>query len=166
MSERMAQNVRLWTAPIYLLALLLIVLPAIDLVLSQWPIQPGNPQWRYRIEGGLSTALLTMLLGLLAATALAAARRDRKVLALLLATQVVLVLLLFVAAADFSLNAIEMRSGVALDERKRFLANGALVLIRCFAAAALTAWLAFAGWKSLRGSPVRARVQEASLIRR
>ncbi len=49
----------------YLLGLLLVVLPVVDVTMSVWPIRLSDDRWRFGAVGSLSNVLLVPLIGLL-----------------------------------------------------------------------------------------------------
>ncbi len=96
----------------YLMALYLCSVPLAETLIAAWPLQLGDPGWRYGATGLFSQALMTPLLGLLLAVCLAVYLQHR-VLSLALAVVSGLVALLTIAVIPlFLLDAIQMRARV------------------------------------------------------
>jgi hypothetical protein len=72
MNDSIRYRLRVLTVPLSIVAVLMVVTPAFDLLASVWPVQAGSVYWRFGAAGLLSGFLLTPLLGLAIATGVAA----------------------------------------------------------------------------------------------
>lgn len=99
----------------YLVAVILLLFPLMEVALAVWPLRPGSVAWRYGSVGIFSRALMTPLLGLLLATALALLLKQARILsALAVASGLVGFLLLF-TTGRFLLDALQMGAQVGAD---------------------------------------------------
>ncbi len=91
--------------PGYLLAMLLVIMPIADAIMSMWPLRFGEEQWRYGAVGAFSNVTLVPLLGLFIAITMSIAldhRRTRKVIGWICAvTAVVFGIVLAVFILDY-----------------------------------------------------------------
>ena len=76
MTSRSFENAESLVAPLYFIAALLIATPLMDFATSVVPLRPGSLEWRFASVGLLSGFLLTPLLGLVIALAVAAYADD------------------------------------------------------------------------------------------
>jgi hypothetical protein len=122
---------------LYLAAFLLIA-PSVAQALSQlWPWQLRTIQWRYSAATVLTGALALPATGLVLAMATATAAR---VLAAVGAVG------LLVSAANFVLDALQLREIVTSGNMPAFKATTARVLLLCALYLAAFTWLAVAGF--------------------
>lgn len=131
---------------LYLAAFLLIA-PSVAQALSQlWPWQLRTIQWRYSAAAVLTGALTLPATGLVLAMATAMASRQRggQVGVGVLATVGAVGLL--VSAANFVLDALQLREIVTSANMPVFKATTARVLLLCALYLAAFTWLAVAGF--------------------
>jgi hypothetical protein len=150
-------------APLYVLAVLLVLMPAIDFLQSVGGVQPSNVQWRFATVGLLSSFLLTPLLGTGVAMVVAAVRGHvllQRMLAIgNLAASAVLLLLL----AGFVLDVLQLRPAVPEEGRAAFQSASLRAMLKHAATVAL---LFFFGLRGLRISSWRrvSRAQKPSVV--
>lgn len=136
--------------PLYFMALLLVATPLVDFFANAWPIRLGEVGYRYGVVGLLSGFVLTPLLGLGVACALALVLGHRTVLRVLAILCVVGAVLLLVAAIDFSLDVIQLRRNVPDAQRWSFQVGALKALVKHLSGAAALAWLGLATRRALR----------------
>lgn len=134
--------------PAYLVAVLVFLFPLVDTSMSVWPPQPGEVAWRFGAAGFFSRALITPILGVLIAFAVALLLEHRRVLrAIALASAVVAVMLVGVIGM-FMLDALEMRSKVVEGRMFAFDVASAVALMKYGAAVLVALVFAVVGWKA------------------
>lgn len=134
--------------PCYVIAALLVLLPATDLVSDVWPLQPGDFRWRFGMTGLLSGFLLTPLVGIVLAALVAAITNDRRALRLTAIVAAVGALSLVVLVALFGLDALRVRPEVPVDRRGPFDFANLRVTVEHLLAAASLGWLASRGLRA------------------
>ena len=133
-------------APFYALAGLLVLAPVVDFVVSTPPPSVGNIQWRLAVMGSLSSALLTPVLGVAIAMAVAAIRehvvfqRVLSILSLVTACAFVLVL------AAFSLDALQLKGAVAKPLQHQFRVETFKAVFKYVTATIILAFLGIRGF--------------------
>ncbi len=136
------------TTPLLLFAVLLIVVPAMELADAVWPVGLGNAEWRFGAVGLLSNTLLEPLLGSAIIIVVATLSDKRRILVNMSVINGLAALLLFVAIPLFMLDSIELRSRVPPEATLRFdVAASKAVFVHGLAVIVL-AGLSFAGLKS------------------
>jgi len=97
----------------YLVAAILILFPAVELVQDAWPVRLDEVVWRVTAVGALSRMILTPLLGLLLAFALALFLEQWRVVRTLAWVNVVLVVMLAGGLVIYGLDAARVRGDLA-----------------------------------------------------
>ena len=136
--------------PIYFVAALMIVTPAVDFVTNVWPPNPGDLQWRYGSNGLLAGFLLTPLLGALLAGLAAHALGHRGMARFIAIFNVVGALLLFAAFVMFSLDVLEYRHAVPAEAISTYDIGALKAASKHLSTALAFAWLAIAGFSASR----------------
>jgi len=95
--------------PVSAIAVLFILWPIVDTLSQAWPMQLGNPAWRYGAIGLGANYLISALFGLLALSVAAAFGARRRTLRVLAAVEGVVAVLLLVVAVGFLLDALQVR---------------------------------------------------------
>ena len=138
------------TAPVYLIAVLLVILPILDFVTNVWPLQPGQAVWRYGTVGLFSGFVLTPLLGVLVAIAAAALAEHGRALGVMgilsLAIGVVFLLLMGL----FLLDAFEVRANVPPAGKPQFDSGIWRAVVKYLAVAVAVIWMGVAARRSAR----------------
>ena len=154
---------------VYPLALLLVVMPIINVSLSMWPLRLGDAPWRFGAFGMLMEAIVFPLLGVTVTALGAYWLGHRRVLQALAGTLVALTAALVIALVLFGLDTVQVRSLVQPAGKLRF----DVTVARAFGSAAFAALLllsvARGSWKIARSSGGKsrtARAGEDALVRR
>jgi len=153
MNERSSGALESLAGPLYVLALLLVVTPPIDVLANVWPIRLGEVSWRYGTVGASSGYLLTPLLGLGLACLLAIVRRQRTMLRVMVVVCLVVGVTLVVAAIDFALDAAQLRHTVPTTPalaRWAFDVGAAKAIFKNLSAAVGLLWLGLATRRARR----------------
>jgi len=108
------------STPTYLVALLFIFIPLLDVVVSGWPLQFANIRWRVAMMGQLSGGLMTVLLGFLLAVAAATLFEQPRVQRLLVALSALMGLALLATLVLFLLDVTQLRGDVRPEIRRTF----------------------------------------------
>ena len=162
MTSRPFENAEALVAPMYFIAALLIATPVMDFATSVLPLRLGSLEWRFASVGLLSGFLLTPLLGLVIALAVAAYADHMgfvRVLSILSGAVAVIFIIVLVL---FLLDIVQLRSAVQDQARAAFKSAAMKAVIKhvCFIAA--LGWLAIRGFRASQwGLPVR---RKASVI--
>lgn len=104
----------------YVVALLLVTIPFSEVVVSALPARPGDASWRFGAVGMLSRALMTPLLGMLLAAALAVVLGHLRTLRTLTLLAVIGAAALLLLLPLFGLDALEVRARVQPAARLAF----------------------------------------------
>jgi len=150
MDERSSGALESLAGPLYVLALLLVVTPPVDVLANVWPPRLGEVSWRYGTVGASSGYLLTPLLGLGLACLIAIARRQRIMLRVLAVVCLVAGVMLVIAAIDFAMDAAQLRHTVPTTPalaRWAFDVGAAKAIFKNLSAAVCFVWL---GWATRR----------------
>lgn len=146
-----------FSAAVYTIGALFIIIPVFDLLLNLWPLSPRDLGWRYGALGLFANFLHTPLLGALIVTLFAAAVHHRRVLfgsGLLWITGAALLLIAFIT---FGLDALQLRSTVLPESRLIYQTSVARAAAKHLTAALAFALLGRAALKAARaGRPARA----------
>lgn len=116
--------------PAWLLALILVLFPVLDLLPALWPLQPGEIAWRFSVGGLVSRIVLMPLIGLALAYAAAVLLDQVRVLKVLAVLNALLVLVLLAGVMVFVMDASQMRLRVAPDALDRFDVGAATALVK------------------------------------
>jgi hypothetical protein len=106
----MTDSLRRFAPASYCTAALLVLLPMMDYLGSAWPFRPSAADWRYEVAGTISTHLLSPLLGLLLASATAAALPQRRVSKALGVLVSVVAVVLLLVLGNFVLDSLQVRN--------------------------------------------------------
>ena len=146
---------------LYLIALLFVASPALEVLATSYPFHPGTPTWRFAALGltaqSLPVPVFGMLLALLAAVLLEQ-RAAQTALSLLCGLGAVTLL---VGLLAFALDAIQLRGAVRPEARGTFdltVSRSALVMLYCGVVLAILAVL------GMRGRRVAKRAEEPALL--
>jgi hypothetical protein len=121
--------------PLYLTGLMVVVFPAVEFVLTVWPLSPGVLSWRYGTVGLLSRSITTAMVGLViilgTATLLEQTRVQRAVSVLGFVGAAVLLL----ALGLFALDLLQFRNQVRPAAKTAFDVSSAMAVMKLFAGA-------------------------------
>jgi hypothetical protein len=152
-------------AAAYLVAVILILLPLIEVTLSVWPLRMNQTAWRFGTFGLISQAATTPLVGgvLLFATAFALGHRKTLLFSGVLAAVVALALL--VSIPLFALDAVQMRAQVRAQTMRAFDLSSLLAIIKLSGLFALSLLLAIGAVKATRTTRIQTQPRQEPLIR-
>jgi len=151
---------------VYLLGIVLVLVPALDFTLNVWPLQPDEVGWRYGAVGLLAQYLHTPLLGVLIIGLFASVRAHRRTLLTLGTACALTTLLLLGALGGFSLDAIQLRAGVAPETLPVFHAAVLRAVGKLLTAAAAFTLFATAALRRARALRQTQRQGAAPVLRR
>ena len=148
--------------PVYLVAALLVIMPAVDFVMSVGAPQPGSVQWRFATVGLLSGYTLTPLLGVAVALGVAGlaghAWVQRVLVWVSLSASVVLLILL----ASFMLDVLQLRLSVPEEGQRAFRSASARAVLK-HVLSVVAFW--YLGWRGRRMIPERSREKVPRTVR-
>lgn len=152
-------------AAAYLVALLMIVVPLIEVALSVWPLRMNQTAWRFGTFGLLSQAATTPLVGavLLFTTAFVLGHRKTLLASGVLAALVAVALVISIPL--FGLDAVQMRSQVRAQTMRAFDVSSVLASVKLFGLFITASLIAIGAIKAARSNPHRAAVHEKPLVR-
>lgn len=139
--------------PLYLLAAFLVAMPAADFLQGIGAPQPGSVQWRFATIGLLSSYVAMPLVGVALAVVVAAVREHRVAQRALALANLAVAVVLVCLVALFTLDALQLRSGVPADSRGNLESASLRAVLKHVAAAVVLFWL---GMRGLRISAWRA----------
>ena len=148
MNEELRDRFRTVARAVYLVAILLVVGPLLDLVASVWPLSPTSVAWRFAATGLLSKALLVPLLGSLAAVVAALVLEHRRFLRLVSYANAGIAILLIGATILFMLDTIQLRSGIAPEVASEYDAAAVRALVNLVLVGAALGGLGISGFKA------------------
>jgi hypothetical protein len=140
--------------PLYLVAFVLILIPAVDFLLSIPPAELGSVQWRFAAVGLLSGYTLTPILGLALALVVSAVLKHHNVQRLLVILCLTIALALIGLSLGFVLDVLQIRASVAEDGRPAFNSAWMRAVIKHALSAVALGYL---GWRARRMIPARTR---------
>lgn len=144
-------------APLYVVALALILIPASDFLLSVPAAQLSSLQWRFAAVGLLSGFTMTPILGLALAIVIAAVGKQVTMQRLLAIACLTLSLVLLVLCAGFILDITRLRASIPEDGRPAFNSAWRRAIVKLLFSVVS---LGFLGWRARRMLPVRGRRRE------
>jgi hypothetical protein len=131
----------------YGLALLLIILPLLQPLVSLLPIQPGEIRWRLQAFGAISGALLLPTVGMTLAIGTAAFLGHRRTVRTLAALAFGCAAAIGVVAALFVLDLLQYRAAVDVQLRDFYHVAGLVYLLGYGLCSIYLACLAAAAWR-------------------
>jgi hypothetical protein len=152
----------------YAVALLLVLVPLGEMTLYVLPLRLADPAWRFGAVGYFSNALLTPLLGLALAGALALVLRQRRIVRTIAVVLLAAAALLTGSMVVFVLDALEMRASVVPDAKTAFDVASAQALAKIVLVTIVSFVLGVGGWRSPRHRRERrhtTRSRKARLVR-
>lgn len=146
----------------YMVAALLVVIPLSDTATRVLPARFGDTAWRFGALGLTSRAVMTPLLGLLLAVAVAAVARHRWVLRTLAVLSGLGAILVAVSAAIFALDSLQMRGQVQAEALQNFDFSTVPALGKLLAAPVVLVPLGIGAWRSARAEGAKRRTTDRS----
>lgn len=148
---------RLIVVVLYAMAILMMVMPLGETLLSVWPVRAGDTAWRFGAAGLFSRALMTPLLGLVLLGILGYLLAHRRAVLATSVLAAVGALILLLAEGLFLLDAVQMRAQVRTEARLAFDLASTLAFVKIGTSMVLTALLAVGAWKMARQAGARPR---------
>lgn len=136
--------------PLYVVAVLLIAMPAVDFLLSVGTPQPGSVQWRFATVGLLSGYTMTPVLGTALALVVSAVAGHALVQKVLVALCLTSAVGLVVLSAGFVLDTLQLRFTIPSDGQGAFRSAALRALLK-HGLAAVAFW--YLGWRARRMFP-------------
>lgn len=163
MTSRHFDSLEMLLPPLYFIAALLIAIPVMDFATSILPLRPGSIEWRFASAGLLSGFLLTPLLGIVMAIALAAYADQLRFLRVLSIVNGVVVLIFAMLLILFLLDIIQLRSAVQAEAKSAFQAAAVKAVIKHATFILALGWLSVRGFRASRwASRTPRRVQSVA----
>lgn len=165
MTSRSFDSAEALVAPLYFIAALLIATPLMDFASSVLPLRAASLEWRFASVGLLSGFLLTPLLGVIVALAVAVYADHVGFVRVLSILNAVVAVLFIVVLVLFVLDIIQLRSVVQEQAKAAFqsAATKAVVKHACFIIA--LGWLAIRGLRTARWAmPASSRRPASSVV--
>ncbi|HSJ25424.1 MAG TPA: hypothetical protein VK929_12175 [Longimicrobiales bacterium] len=146
--------------PAWIIAGILVLYPALDVLQAVWPIRLGDVGWRVVVAGLVSRVLVTPILGLGLAFALAVWLKQRRVLRALSLVCGGVAVMLVMGLGVFALDALQMRRMVATEGVQGNYDLGLVVsFLKYTIALGLLGVLAAVQWKTAQAMPKRVRIR-------
>ena len=152
MDRQTLEPLRRLQAPVYFVAALMIVTPALDFVANVWPLRPGNLEWRYGTIGLLSGFAMTPLIGMLIVTGTAGLLGHARVLRVGAIVSLVVAVLLALATVLFVLDVLQFRPTVPLAAVANYDLGSWKAALKHLLVVVALAWLGHAAWRAARRS--------------
>jgi hypothetical protein len=122
--------IRRLRTPGYLIFVIAMVLPLVDLLVSLAPLRPTTLLWRFGAVGLLASAIGAPLLVLFLIFVLAYFSGDRKVMIVCTAIAALIALVMIVGAGSFALDALQMQRRIPAAAQSRFITASAQALFK------------------------------------
>lgn len=136
----------------YVLAILLVLYPAMDLAANVWPWKAGEVGWRYGTYGILSGYFMTPLMGLMLAVGVALALGHARRAKVLASLAWVVGLVFFAATVMYALDALQVRSTVPDQARTQFSIGTIKAVVKNVISAFVLLWIGWVGFRGAKGS--------------
>lgn len=164
MSSKYPDGPEALIAPFYFVAFLLMVTPTMDFVTSILPLRWDSIEWRFATVGLLSGFLLTPLLGVVIAMAvahLAGHLRFQRIMAIVNATLTASFIALFVL---FMLDVFQLKSIVQAEALEAFNSAATKAAVKHVAFILALGWLSYGGFRVSRWTVREVRRKPAAVI--
>jgi hypothetical protein len=151
-------------ASVFAIALLLIIIPFGETLVSVWPWRLSEANWRFGAMGFFSKAFMTPMVGLVLLLAVAVAAESGVVLRVISVATALYALVGVAFAGIFVLDILQLRAGVRPDLRTAFDQASILAFLRTLASTAIAVLVALGAWRSGRRFTQRTRGGASGLI--
>jgi hypothetical protein len=166
MTAKTATDNSVVTAAIYVIGLIFLLNPPIDVLTQAWPWRVGATEWRYGTVGIAANYLVSSVFGMLLMTLAAAWRQQRAALRVLAALNLLATGVLMVASVGFVLDVLQLRGNVPPEARRTFYIGAAKALLKYGMTVVGLALVGIAAWKGARSIQASARdADEPALVR-
>jgi hypothetical protein len=143
----------------YWLALLLLVLPLLEPLVTLLPPRPEQIRWRLLAFGALSQSLLLPMLGGVVAVGTAVLLGHRRVVRTLAFVAMMAGVVLGAVAMLFTLDLVQYRSAIGPELKEVYQVAGVNYLVAFLLSAVFMMWIGAAAWRAAgRSSGRRIRV--------
>jgi hypothetical protein len=146
------------------IAILLILLPAFDLMATLWPVRPGDLHWRFGASGLMAGFLLTPLLGLMLLTLVATLSDRRSTYLTLAVVNGVGTVALGAVLVLFLLDVLQLRGTVPAAQQTSFDAAALKALVKYAACGCALIALTLANVRLWRVAARRSRRAAARVV--
>lgn len=140
------------SGPLYLVAIVLVAIPAVDFLLSVPAVNFSSVQWRFAAVGLLSGYTLTPILGISLALVIASFLRHHGVQLAMVILCLTMGTVLLVMSAGFVFDALQLRFQIPADGQAAFNSAWRRALLKHVLAAIALLYL---GWRARRMIPAR-----------
>jgi hypothetical protein len=144
-------HLRPLAAPLYLIALFLVVVPTVDLAMNFLPAAFGEVGWRYGAVGMLSGFVLTPLLGFTLATVVAHTLEQRMAMSIVAVLNLLVALILISLTIMFVLDVLQLRSVQTPQQVHLFDLGAAKAIGKNLGTAVVLLLLGVGGFRSRAG---------------
>jgi hypothetical protein len=149
--QRMKRS-RVLIATGYWLALLLLVLPLLEPIVTLLPPRPEQIRWRLLAFGALSQSLLLPMVGSMVAIGTAVLLGQRKVVRMLGVVSMMAGVLLGAVAMLFTLDLLQYRGAIGPELQDYYQVAGMNYLVAFVLSAVFLMWIGAASWRAARRS--------------
>ncbi len=163
MNSRLDEMTERLAAPLYGVAILLLIIPAVDFISGVLPLRFDNIEWRFASAGLLSGFVLTPLLGMVLAMLVAMVCEHPEVQRVLAVLNLAMATLLALLMVGFLLDIVQLRNVVQPESRDAFNAAAWKAALKHFAFTIVLGWLGRRGLQVARRAP-RAKSQSAAIV--
>jgi hypothetical protein len=144
------ESLRRMTPAAYVVALVFILSPLVDVVTNFYPFDPGSVQWRYGAVGIMSNYLISAVFGLLLGTFAAALSGHTRVLWTFIALNFVLAVALVLILGLFSLDVVQLRNLVRPEAAEMFKIGAAKAALKLLMVAVSLLLMGIVGFRAVR----------------
>lgn len=158
------RNLKRLAYPAYILAVVLVSFPLLDMLGAVWPLEPGEVVWRFSAVGVLNRVVLTPLLGVLIAMAAAVLLEHGAVLRTLAVLCAMACVGFMGALSIFVLDASEMQVLIAPEATEQFRMGALTTAARSVLALVGFGTLSVGGWRAASGTGGRSAKEKPGLV--
>lgn len=134
----------------YVLAILLILFPLMDLAANIWPWKLGEVGWRYGSYGILSGYFMTPLMGLMLAMGVAVALEHMRVARVVAAVSWLVALAFFASTVVYALDALQVHATVPAQAQTQFGIGTIKAVVKNVISAFVLVWMGWVGFQAAR----------------
>ena len=139
-----------YAVAIYFVAVLMILMPPLDVILSLPQYQPDSARWRFGALGLISGAMLVPIAGLLLASMTATITRQRWVYRTVLVVSALMGVVFLAVLVSFGLDAVQVRRETVAEVRRRYDITVLKTLLMQFTQVVAVALIGRSAWRADR----------------
>ncbi len=132
----------------YVLAILLVVYPFMDLAANIWPWKLDQVGWRYGSYGILSGYFMTPLMGLMLAMGVALALDHVRTARVMAVLAWVVAVAFFAVTVVYAFDALQVRATVPAEARTRFGVGTVKAVVKNVISAFVLLWVGWVGFRA------------------